>query len=151
MSRVIEVQLRDGTYVNAMDCVRRGEWSPIERAFTELHEELQAARRTVSGQKPAAYKVTTKERHYVWFTEAKNQADHTRSQGHQVEELYAAPIPSTVSGQEAIGFYHRYKLSETRWFDWMPCSEKNARLYSDLPKFEVAMFYRNTAPIPATE
>lgn len=106
---------------------------------------------TVSGQKPAAYKVTTKEQRNVWFTEAKNQADHTRSEGHQVEELYAAPIPSTVSGQEAIGWYHRYKLSETLWCDWMPCSEKNARLYSDLPKFEVAMFYRNAAPIPATE
>lgn len=102
---------------------------------------------TVSGQE-AGYREVG-----VWEPDGRKFKTYAKENlnGKAMYVLDAAPIPSTVSGQEAIGWYHRYKLSETLWCDWMPCSEKNARLYSDLPKFEVAMFYRNAAPTPAAE
>lgn len=93
MSLVTQVKLRDGTYVSAMECVRNGDWPTIERAFTELYEELQAARRTVSGQEAQPiYQVISRG---VCQDVTKEQYDTCEGKRYERRIVYAAPIPAT--------------------------------------------------------
>jgi hypothetical protein len=135
VSVVTQVKLRDGTYVSAMECVRNGDWPTIERAFTELYEELQAARRTVSGQEAIG---EVKDHGVQWF----DQNPHAYPVG---TKFYTVP---REAHQPAVAWLVTSKREMIRCV-WTEPPSKEQLILSEFDGDKITPLY--AAPIPATE